>query len=277
MPTDFDVILFDGYAAKKLPPTGNFFCFYCVPDGLKLKTVVENNQPVTIDDASVLDWQRENPMLRGLSLRKIWSQHQLKLDVPADDEVLIDGMKGPMMILHHEGGSTFLVLSFDLVNSTWPLQPSWPAVFFNALQYMALGSDLDVRQSFVPGATPRISRTNLLKAGVNLKSIRLNGPMGSSEIPIPASGDFVLPPLDQVGVYSTDPPVPQFERIAVNLLDSNESNLMPLEKPPGGISGDAVVVANKKSRLELWWWIVACGALPLLMIEWWVYTRRVHL
>jgi hypothetical protein len=63
----------------------------------------------------------------------------------------------------------------------------------------------------------------------------------------------------------------------VNLLDSNESNLIPVDKPPGGISGDAVVVANKKSRVELWWWIVACGALPLLMIEWWVYTRRVHL
>jgi hypothetical protein len=32
-----------------------------------------------------------------------------------------------------------------------------------------------------------------------------------------------------------------------------------------------------KSRLELWWWIVACAALPLLLVEWWVYTRRVHL
>ena len=32
-----------------------------------------------------------------------------------------------------------------------------------------------------------------------------------------------------------------------------------------------------RSRLELWWWLVACAALPLLLIEWWVYTRRVHL
>jgi len=27
----------------------------------------------------------------------------------------------------------------------------------------------------------------------------------------------------------------------------------------------------------LWWWIVAFAALPMLLIEWWVYTRRVHL
>ena len=82
--------------------------------------------------------------------------------------------------------------------------------------------------------------------------------------------------MDKVGVYQLDPPVPQFERIAVNLLDANESNVVPIETAPGGV-GEAIVSGNKKSRLELWWWLVACAALPLLLIEWWVYTRRVHL
>jgi hypothetical protein len=38
-----------------------------------------------------------------------------------------------------------------------------------------------------------------------------------------------------------------------------------------------IVKGSGQSRLELWWWLVACGALPLLLIEWWIYTRRVHL
>ena len=121
-----------------------------------------------------------------------------------------------------------------------------------------------------------IPRTNLDKLGTDVKSIRLNGPMGSHEIPIPASGDFVLPALNKVGMYKTDPPVPQFEQIAVNLLDANESNLLPADAPPGNV-GTAVAAGTGKSRLELWWWLVACGAVPLLLIEWWVYTRRVHL
>ena len=93
---------------------------------------------------------------------------------------------------------------------------------------------------------------------------------------VPEAGDFALPPLDFVGVYRTDPVIPQYERIVVNLLDPNESNLVPVEAPPGNI-GEPSQSGAGRSRLELWWWIVACVALPLLMIEWWVYTRRVHL
>ena len=62
----------------------------------------------------------------------------------------------------------------------------------------------------------------------------------------------------------------------INLLDDGESNLLPSVAPPGGV-GEAVETAGGRSRLDLWWWIVACAALPLLLIEWWVYTRRVHL
>ena len=108
------------------------------------------------------------------------------------------------------------------------------------------------------------------------KSIILTGPGGRESVPVPANGDFALPALNQVGVYTLSPAVPQFERLAVNLLDDNESNLMPINTPPGNI-GQAVVGGQSKSRLELWWWIVAAAALPLLLIEWWVYTRRVHL
>jgi hypothetical protein len=135
---------------------------------------------------------------------------------------------------------------------------------------------MDVRQSFEPGATPRIPRANLQKVDPNLKQVRLNGAMGSRVIPVPETGDFALPALDKVGIYTLDPAIPQFEQIAVNLLDANESNLQASDKAPGGI-GETVAATGSKARLELWWWIVACAALPLLFIEWWVYTRRMHL
>jgi hypothetical protein len=135
---------------------------------------------------------------------------------------------------------------------------------------------MDVRQSLEPGATPRIPRANIIRDHPDLKKIHLSGPGIERDLTIPETGDFALPPLDNVGVYRLTPTVPQYERIAVNLLDSNESNLIPVDRPPGNI-GEAVGTAGGKSRLELWWWIVACGALPMLLIEWWVYTRRVHL
>ena len=135
---------------------------------------------------------------------------------------------------------------------------------------------MDVRPSLDPGATPRIPRAALQKLGSDLKQIVLNGPGGEKKVTIPPTGDFALPPLDRVGVYDTMPAVEGFEHVAVNLLDPSESNVVPLERPPGGV-GEALANSGGKSRMELWWWIVACAALPLLLIEWWVYTRRVHL
>lgn len=274
-PADFDVILYDRYYPRYTPPAGNFIYFGCAPTSGKLQAVKENNKYELINGVGVLDWQRDHPMLRHLNLSKLYAAHIVKLNLPPDAQTLVEGIKGPMIVLEREERSTCLVV-FDIMDSNWPLKVSFPIFMDNALQYMSLGSAMDVRPSYEPGSTPRIPRANLERAATNLRSLRLNGPMGSQVLSVPAAGDFALPALNRVGLYQTDPPVPQFERIAVNLLDSNESNLVPADAVPGS-AGRAVVATGGKSRLELGWWIIACAALPLLLIEWWVYTRRVHL
>jgi hypothetical protein len=275
-PADFDVIIFDRVYPAWMPRSGSFIYFGCAPTKGKLRVMKTGDLYQTIQDVSVLDWARDNPILRHLSLNNLYAGSMLRLSVPPEATTLIDGLKGPMVVLDREGHSTSLVCAFDLLQSNWPLKLSFPIFIHNALQYLALGSEMNVRPSYEPGSVIRIQRAALDRVGPDVKSIRLNGPMGSQSIPIPETGEFVLPALNKVGVYKTDPPVPQYEQIAVNLLDENESNLLPADAPPGDV-GTAVAVAAGKSRLELWWWIVACGAAPLLMIEWWVYTRRVHL
>jgi hypothetical protein len=283
VPANYDVIIFDrAYTPLKLPPAGNFMYFGSVAPGLKLKPFTQDGKTVMLDSTGVLDWKRDHPIVRNLSLNRLWVTEAEKLDVPSDAEVLVEGVKGPLVVLDHEGKSTHLVVAFDLLQSDWPTQPSFPLFMLNAMQFLAAGTDLGLSQSYDPGATPRIPRANLAQAAdamgmAELKSIRLNGPDGSRQIAIPPTGDFALPALNKVGVYSTEPVIPQFERIVVNLLDSNESNLLPLtDKAPGGV-GTAIASTGSRSRLDLWWWITVCCALPLLLVEWYVYTRRVHL
>jgi hypothetical protein len=276
VPNQYDVIIFDRYSPKKLPPSGNFVYFGCVGPGIKVKPVQEDGVNVLLKDVGVLDWRRDHPLLRHLSMAKIYVAEALKLEVPRESEVLVDGMKGPLIVMHREGPSSHLIVSFDLLQSNWPLRVSFPLFLHNALQYMAVGSEMDVRQSFPPGATPRLPRATVDKLPGSPRTITISGPTGTLRKEIPEAGDVVLPALDRVGVYELDPPVPPLERIAVNLLDANESNLLPVQTPPGEI-GQAIAAAGGKSRMELWWWIVAFAALPMLMIEWWVYTRRVHL
>jgi hypothetical protein len=135
---------------------------------------------------------------------------------------------------------------------------------------------MNVRESYPPGATVRIPRTELSKLDSIPKTIQLISPDGSGKsVTVPETGDFALPAMDRVGVYATDPAIPGYEHMAVNLLDPNESNLMPADAPPGG-TGETVTMGTGKSRMELWWYVVA-AAVGMLMIEWWVYTRRVHM
>jgi hypothetical protein len=275
-PTDYDVIIFDRHTAKFLPPAGSFISMGAVPEGLKLKAVKQGDLNVMLANPEVLDWKRDHPILRPLQLGRLNIGQAIKMEVPKEAEVLVEGLSGPLIVLQREERGTHLIIGFDVLESDWPLKPSFMIFLQGAMQYLAIGSDMDVHQSYDPGATPKIPRTNLQQVDPTLKDIRLIGPDGTRKVTVPPQGDFALPALEHVGVYSTDPAIPQYEKIAVNLLDPNESNLLPASAPPGNV-GDAIGGGAGKVRLELWRYIIAFFALPLLLVEWWVYTRRMHL
>ena len=278
-PDTFDVILFDRYQPKFLPPAGNFVYFGAVPPTSKVTGEPATYIPRPQDQKKVvgiIDWKRDHPILRHLALGSHGFADPVKLQVPPEAEVLMEGPTGPLMVLYRDRMSTHFVMAFDIIDSTWPLKPSFPVFMHNTMQFLALGSEMDVRPHFQPGATPRIQRALIQKSAPAARKLTLTGPGGAREITIPETGDVALPALDRAGVYALDPPIPPFDQVAVNLLDFNESNVVPVDQPPGGI-GEMIASGAGRSRLELWWWIVACCALPLLLIEWWVYTRRVHL
>lgn len=281
-PTKYDVYLFDRYRPKVLPPAGSFIHIAAVPDGLKLKAAKDDkgfNRTLDYSDdlLAVLDWKRDHPILRGISMGKLAINASLKLDVPLESEVLVDGQKGPLIALHREGKGTHMFIAFDVIDSTWPLSQTFPYFMYNTLQFLAVGSDMDVRQSFEPGSTPKIPAPNLRRGAEPIKAVKLIDPAGRSTaaLKVPDTGDFALPALERVGIYQTDPPVPQYEQIAVNLLDANESNLVPADRAPGG-KPEEVREGSGKVRRDLWRYLVMAG-IAMLFVEWWVYTRRVHL
>ncbi len=277
IPTDFDVIVFDRYSPKKLPENGNFVYFGGLPPNTGLKQSVSDvGVPLVAQDVSVLDWKRDHPILRTLNVSKVFAAEAMRLDVPDDAEQLIEGTTTPLLVLYRQSRQTHLVCAFDLLQSNWPMRETFPYFLYNTMQFMALGSEMDIREGYTPGAMPRIPRTNLIRADADAKDIRLIGPGGSQTVRVPDGGDFVLPPLNRVGLYRTEPSIPQYERLAVNLLDSNESNVLPSNIAPGSV-GTVDSSSQARSRFEWWWWLVACLVLPLLMIEWWVYTRRVQI
>ena len=277
IPADFDVIIFDNYKPRALPTAGNFLHFGTLPDNLALTAEkIDNAIAIDPDVGEILDWQRDHPMLRELAIDRISFTNGITLKPAPTTEVLVYGVKSPIMVLHREGRSTHLCVSFDPVNSNWPLRASWPVFMFSAMQYLAASSRLDVPQSVEPGTALRVASTAAERANLP-DTISLSLPSGSSvRVPVPKEAELVLPAMDEVGLYRLDPPVPPYSTLAVNLLDDFESNTLPVETPPGNI-GTVTAMGAGQARLELWWWIVAACVIPLLLLEWLVYTRRAHL
>ncbi|QOV88883.1 vWA domain-containing protein [Humisphaera borealis] len=285
-PTNYDVIIFDNYKPKFLPEIGNYIWFGVVPDGTKTRLATDegptappgSGNAIVLDDVGVLDWKRDHPILENLGLGRLYTAKALKLNVPLDREVLLDGLKGPLIVLDRAPKATHLIVAFDVMQSNWPLKPSFPMFLHQAMQYLAVGQTMDVRQSLRPGEVVRIPRSKLQQADINLKSVTLTGPDGKKELPVTDAGEFVLPVMEKVGLYSTEPAIPGYEKLAVNILDPVESNVLPSDKIPAAVPTDTTDQGNAagKRRLEWWWWL-ALVALGVLMIEWWVYTRRVHM
>jgi hypothetical protein len=60
----------------------------------------------------------------------------------------------------------------------------------------------------------------------------------------------------------------------VNLLDANESNIEP--RTDIKIGSDEVAAGEERRQpRELWKWL-ALAALGLLLVEWYVYNRRIY-
>ncbi len=291
----YDVTIFDNYQPTALPEAGTFvFSGQLPPEGATEIEAITGDDGVALfyEGSGVLDWDRDHPMLAGLNLNRLWAAEGRRVPVPTAAEMLIEGVDGPMAILERLGRRTNLVFTFDLAQSNWPRHRTFPIFFYLAFEYFTQSGDVGTRESFRPGEVVAVPPVALERADVE-DGVALLGPNGSRlTARVDSTGGLTLGPLPTVGLYRTQPPVPGFEQIAVSLLDANESNLLPGATDPGnlsasdettgaaayasaaGLAEDASPDDSAVGYAEWWWWLVAAGV-GMLMIEWFVYTRRV--
>ncbi len=274
----YDLILFDNFrpTADKLPSAGNFVYFNTIPPGLTTKGEEKSGALLTHPGAvKFIDWQREHPLLRDLSLGRIVLQDSLVVKTTVHTEVLAEGPDGPLIFLERQPHRLHLVIAFDPVASTWVTESSWPAFLALAVRYLSAQANLEVPESLAPGSAPRLPDLVVQRMASRPKELKLALPDHTSvSVAVPPTGDVPLPRLNYVGLYQLTPPVPGFEQFAVSMLDEQESDINPAASLPGSGGQTAVKAGQSKTRLDLWWYLVALGALPILMLEWWLYSRR---
>ncbi len=109
------------------------------------------------------------------------------------------------------------------------------------------------------------------------------------KVPRSPQGTFIYNQANTTGVYQATWEPKGLLPFAVNLFDTRESDLAPRGLVPEGapesmaesyeikIGYNPVVGTQKPAQVQkdVWWWL-ALGALGVLLVEWYIYNRRVY-
>jgi len=262
----YDAIVFMNHSPSQPPPVSSLFIQSTPPvEGLELVDSPEDAPAVE----AILDWVRDHPALRYVALDDVAVSRPGRLVVPIEGRTLATSQSGPIIAAVPAAGLQHVVVSFDVLRSNWPMQISFPVFISNTVQWLAMGGRSDSGLRFQPGQVATVP------AGSEADTVIYSGP---TPLQARASAGFaVLPMLERVGVYESSENVPKpFDRLAVNLLNETESDIRPVPQLAVGTSPVQARSEQLSILKEVWPWFV-WGALAFLLVEWLVYTRRMHI
>lgn len=243
-------------------------------------------------NATIVDWQRTHPALRSITLDSVFIAESRDVEVRPGSAALSIARteKGPAILELSSGPTRAIIVPFDVSATSWPLDVSFVVFLASAVDY--LGGDAISGQSETTQMGATISQ--VLPAGAT--DIRLLPPPAApgEEVieettltPLP-DGTVVFGPVRRTGVYrltwkgarapgDLEESGRNIRRIPANLLDPAESVIASTEKVA---LASRVVSASSDSAFKgdqrMWtWFFIACAA--LLMLEWYVYNRKVHI
>jgi hypothetical protein len=261
--SNFDVVIFDKYAPATLP-AGNYLFLGALPKvpGIEPGEILQKH--------ALVWWDETHPVLRYVSLDYVYVAESQTVKLPPEAEVLAEGPKGPVIFRYAAAGRQYLVVTFAVEDSTWWSKLSFGVFIYNAIRYLGGGEAEADRGAVRPGESLRV----VVAPGA--EEATLTRPDGSRVTLVPdASGVAYYGGTERVGVYRAQGAAAGRDWFAVNLEDEAESDIAP---PTGPLTIEnrpvAEMAAIKTATPEVWRWFVGV-ALVLVVVEWWVYNRRV--
>lgn len=283
---EYDLVIFDQCAPEKMPLANTLFVGRLPPlEEWKTETSAEK-----LFGPQIIDWDRSHPLLNLIELGNVLIYDSHVVRPPAGGRVLVDSTIGPILAIAPRDRYEDAVLGFEIMgrtddgalafNTNWSRKLSFPSFWLNVLEYFA-GKET-VSQSF--------QSDKLVELRVNSTDDRLevtlpDGAVRKVDLERPGRLDFNE--SDQLGVYQVRDSEGIVKRFAVNLFDRQESDvrLRARLEGEGGVKlvdslqiGYVDVEAESPTspvRRELWK-LLLLGALVVLVLEWYIYNRRVY-
>lgn len=273
----YDLVIFDRCGPKTeedMPRANTMFIGYPPPPWKP--DAVEK-----IEFPHIKGWMTKHRVLRYLTaLHDVGLSEAFRMkDLPPRTPLLMETDRDTaVMLTLQRGGFTDLVMTFALVDAEgrwttdWPKLPSFPLFLLNVLHALGNVPDTATDESIQPGQIKTIRPESFLRR------IEVISPEGKEQTLTHDDREqktaFLYGATDRVGVYRVQGTDLQ-SAFAVNLLDVDESNIEP--RPEIQIGAERVATGQERSQpREVWKWFALLG-LILLLLEWYIYNRRVYI
>ena len=258
----FDVVIFDKYQPTRFP-AGNYLFLKAVPplESFSFGEPIENH--------ALIWWDETHPVMRHVALEYIYVLESRPIKAPEQAEILAEGPGGPVLARYASDGRHSLVLGFAVEDGTWFKKASFGIFIYNAIRYLGGGGTETDQGPTRPGDTLRIP------VPADAERVNLVLPDGNKvQRTADAAGVAYFGETDRVGVYRVEDGIEGRDQYAVNLEDNWESDIRPPETLRTGLTEIKRIQAIKTATPEVWRWFVGV-ALAFVLLEWWIYNRRV--
>ncbi|QDV91568.1 hypothetical protein RAS2_26720 [Phycisphaerae bacterium RAS2] len=260
----YDLVILDRHDTDRLPP-GNYLFLGGLPkvDGVARGDEVTGTPIVYANEA--------HPLIRSVNYEAMFVSKWHKLKLPGHAQSLIEGESSPIMVMLTDPGHRYVITTFDVLESDLLISYAFPVFVFNSLGYLAGGGTIETNRMIQPGATITLT----VPPGAT--TARVRRPDGQiDEVPVADRGTASYARTSDTGLYRVtyDDSARTVEPFAVNLLDAVESHIAPNESFEVGSQKVASISGEIRINQPLWPYAIA-AAIAFLLLEWWIYNRRV--
>ncbi len=284
----YDVVVLDAWlpdaeAPASLPP-GRWLVLGAVPTGPDALVDLGGAGP-----AQIIVWSRSHPAMRDLTLDAltIIESHSVELPEGSGAITLAETQLGPAIVELPAADSRAIVVPFDVMSTNWPFQASFVLFLAQAIDYL----DRDAADAAAASGAGRLFRpgdvlTERVPPGAQDVRVVPPSPQPEQDLVPSRDGRVAFGPIRGVGVYrlrwtgaagATDQR--DGDRVtrhfAANLTDADESDVAAAPQITLGTQTAQAEQFGADEAVQRFWPYLLMLALGVLMVEWWIYNRKV--
>ncbi|MCH2132912.1 MAG: VWA domain-containing protein [Phycisphaerales bacterium] len=219
-----------------------------------------------------LQAKADHPVMRHVDIDRLFVNETKSIQPDESVTVLLEGSRTPLIMAWQDEGQPRVHVAFDLVQSTWPYDPSFVAFLVNAVDWLGHSREALVQEQAVPGGSLVFEvdggdlETVLTRPDGSVRTLASSVDGRVSWAPVDLSGLHVL---EYDGLDGEQ----RVRRRSVRFPALEESSLQPREAIVLGKETVEATTTGVTGSVPIWPWAIA-AALVMLMLEWWIWSTR---